>query len=148
MASAKVVMATAIAATIAAVLIVPVAGSINDNTGQVSVTNESVSPVEVGNYTDLGGYNIDNSSETVWWYDSLTGEYRQLNDGTDYKIRPGPGEIKFLEGGQVSDGDDVKISYDYQATDSQSTTVINLVPLFMALLILGVFAQQIMRYMG
>lgn len=141
MAKTKQVVLVLIAVTIGGVLFTPLASSVADNSGTVSVTNESVT-ADAGNYTDLDGYQIVDGSETVY---NASGA--EQTAGTDYEMANENGSIKVLSGGSISDGETITVSYDYKATSGSTTTVVQLVPLFMALLILGVLAEKVQRMM-
>lgn len=123
-----------IAVTVAAVFIGPISTVVTGTTGQQSVTNESLT-ADVGTFQDLEGYDVDDS-ETVYWYNKTSGQNETLTEGTDYEFDYTEGRIKFLSGGSVSSGEDVYVSYDYQATSATVATIGGLVPLFVVLLIL------------
>lgn len=133
-----------VAVTIAAALFVPFATSVTDNTGAQSVTNESIT-ADVNESVDLSGYDIDSGSETVWWLNSTSGSYEQVTSPDDYSMTYDAGEISFNASGQVDDGDSVKVTYDYQATSGTVTTIAEQLPLFFALLVLGVIAGKLME---
>lgn len=141
MATPKEVATVVIALTIAATLFVPIADTVEGNSGTQTVTNESVT-ADVGNYTELDGYRIDEDSETVY---NASGA--EMTRGTDYEMGYENGSIKALSGGSISDGTTIQVSYDYQATDGTTSTILDLVPLFVALLILGVMAAKIQEAM-
>lgn len=132
---------TLVALTIAATLFTPVSDAVTNNSGTVTVQNETVT-ADTGNYTALDGYDIDSGSETVY---NASGN--QMTSGVDYEMGYQNGSIKALSGGDISDGSEIKVSYDYQATDSTTTTVVTLIPLFMALLILGILAAKVQGMM-
>lgn len=145
MANAKAYATVLIALTIAATLFAPISTMINDSTGVQSVTNESLT-ADPGTWQELDGYQVEQGSETVWWYNSTSSSWEQLS-GSDYDVRYDPGELKVNTSSSVQEGDDLKVSYDYQATSETSTTVLTMVPLFVALLMLGVLASKIMQGM-
>lgn len=141
MASTQKIAAVMIAAAIVVTLFGPMANAVANSTGVQSVANESVT-ADAGNYSDLSGYNIENSSVAVEYNDS--GTWKQASDGTDYEVATENGSIKVLDGSTaISDGDTIRVSYDYQATDGTTTTIAQLIPLFAALLVVGVFAARI-----
>lgn len=146
MASGKEVAGLLIALTFAAVLITPIADTVNGNSGSVEVTNESLT-AEVGEYQELDGYDIDSDSETVYWLNSTSGDYEVITAGDDYELNESAGTIKFTESGVVDDGDDVKVSYTYQATSGTVSTILDLLPLFAGLVILGVMAAKVQQMM-
>lgn len=143
----RTVAAILVAAAIAATLFAPFAGAVTDNTGTQSVTNESVTAAPAGEVASLGGYDLVSGSETVYWYNSSSSSYEQVTAGTDYEINEEPGEIKTLSGGEISDGDDLKVTYDYEATGSTTTSVVTVAPLLLALLVLVVLSKPIMEGM-
>lgn len=146
MAQPRKVAAVLVALTIAASLFGPVASAVNESTGVQSVDNETVT-ADVGNWAELDGYDVDSSSVTVEWYNSTSSSYETVSSGTDYELNASDGSIKALSGGDIGDGDELRVTYNYSATSGTTTTVGNLVPLFMALLIIGVLAARIQEMM-
>lgn len=137
MASAKSIAAVAVAITVAAVFIGPIASVVGANTGSQTVTNESVT-ADVGNYVDLGGYNIDSGSETVYWLNSSSGSYEQVSSSTDYTMAYQNGSIRADSGGTIGDGDSLKVTYTYAASGGLTSTILGYSPLFIALILLAV----------
>lgn len=132
-------MRTLLAVAIAATLLSPVISIVGDNSGTVDVNNETLT-ASPGEYQELRGYNIEDG-ETVY-YDSGAG-YTVGNAGTDYVVNQSGGSILFNESGNVADGDPVKVTYSYQATDGATTSILTLVPLLFALLIVGTMAAKV-----
>lgn len=131
-----------VALTIAVTLFNPVSTIVSDNSGEQAVTNETVN-ADLDTYVELNGYDIVSNSETVYGYNDTAGSYEEL-PASDYDLKEGPGEIRINSSSTVvQDGEDVKVSYDYQATDGTTTTVLVLIPMFLALLILGVLAAKV-----
>lgn len=147
MPSGRVIAAVLIAAAIAGTLFVPFNAAVTENTGAQTVTNESVT-ASVGESVELDGYNIQSNSETVYWFNSSDGDYEEVTSGTDYEMNYSEGAIYTLSGGSISDGDDLKVTYTYDATDGTTSTVVQLTPLLLALLILVVLAKPMMAYLG
>lgn len=138
------IAAVLIAVTIAATLFMPINSAVVGNTGVQTVENETSGLTASFNETqDLDGYNIVEDSETVERHNSTSDSWETLTRGTDYEMNYGPGEIEVLNSDNVDEGDDIRASYDYEATNSTTATVANLVPLFVALLILGVLAGKV-----
>jgi hypothetical protein len=143
MVKAKSVAGLIIAATIAMTLFSPVLATVNTATGSQAVTNETFS-AQTGTYVDLDGYDIDKGSETVYAFNDTSNSYETVSEGTAYEMNYSAGSIKALSGShQLDDGEDAKITYGYQATDGTTATIAALVPTFMALLVVGVFASKI-----
>jgi len=124
-----------IAVAIAATLVAPFTGAISGNTGTVSATDNVTA--QVGDYQEFDGYDVDAST-----FDASQGG-TALTEGTDYELNETAGTVKFLSGGSVTDGSTVDLSYDYQATDGTTSTIANLLPLFVALLVLVTLAAGI-----
>lgn len=141
MASTKAVLGVIIAATFAAVLFVPFYDTVTDTAGQQSVTNETLT-ADPGTYQDLDGYRVVDASETVWWQDTAGGTYEQVSTG-NYSMNNSDGSISISTGSSVDAGDALKVSYDYQSTDENTATILNLAPLLVALLILVVIATKV-----
>lgn len=131
-----------IALTVAAVLFTPIANTVAENSGDQDVVNETVT-AQHGQYVDLDGYNIVSDSETVYYTNDTDGSTEVATRGTDYEMNYSAGSIQALENGSISDGEEIDVSYTYEATDSSTTTVVTMVPLFVALLMLGVMAARI-----
>lgn len=139
----KTVVGVALAVTIAAILLGPIVTAVNDNTGVQTVENETVT-ADIGNYTSLDGWQIDESSEVVYGYNDTSASYEQLTEGTDYEMDYEAGQIKALSGSTiVDDGEDMKVTYDYQSTDDMTTTIIGYGPTFLALLLLTVVGARV-----
>jgi hypothetical protein len=141
MASGKGVASVVIAATVVMVLFNPVAALVDSTTGTTSVANEEVT-VANDSFFQLDGYNIQEDSETVQ-YKNATGTWVNATEGTDYEMKYSEGSIKALPDGSIEDGETVRVWYDYEPTDGATTTVLTMVPLFMALLVLGTFGEKI-----
>jgi hypothetical protein len=146
MVKAKSIVAVVISATIAMTLFSPVLATVNTTTGTQSVTNETVT-AQHGEFVDLDGYDIEKGSETVYWFNETSNSYETASAGTDYELNNSVGQIKALSSGDIEDGEEIKVSYDYQASDGTTATVAGLVPTFMALLVVGIFANRIMGAM-
>jgi len=124
-----------IAVAIAATLITPFVGAISGNTGAVDTTDNVTA--QVGDYQEIDGYDIDVGTFTA----SQGGA--ELASGTDYELNETAGTVKFLSSGSVTDGDTVDLSYEYQATDGTTSTIADLLPLFVALLVLVTLAAGV-----
>ncbi|WP_225336640.1 hypothetical protein [Halomicrobium urmianum] len=131
----------AIVAVIAVVLVSPFISVVDSNVGEQSVANESVT-ADVGNYVELDGYQLVDGSVTVEAEDGTS-----YSEGSDYEVDYESGELQALSGGNISDGETVYTSYDYESTSGTTTTIAGLLPLFLALLILVVLARAVMDRM-
>jgi len=136
MPTAKQTVGVVVAAIILVSLFSPITTVIAENTGTQSVANEAVT-ADVGNYTELGGYNVEDGTVTV-----TDGSGTTYTEGTDYEIDYNAGELKALSNGSIADGDTLDVSYDYQAADSTTSTIVNLIPLLMALVGVMMFADK------
>lgn len=134
------IAALVIGLTVAAVFFVPITDSINSNTGEIEVDDESFEAT-IDEAEDLSGYSIVDGSVTVEYDDGT--EYVDASEGTDYEIENGPGDLTVLEGGSISEGDDVRVSYTYEATDGTTTVVAGIIPLLVALLLLVPMARRL-----
>jgi len=133
------VAGTLIAITIVAVLVGPLASSVVGNSGVVGV-QENVS-ADPGTIQDLEGYDITSNF-------SADNGGTSLSEGSDYELYEENGSIKFLTGSaNVAGGDDVGLTYEYNATDGITATIADLIPLFAGLLILGTVAVRIRQMM-
>jgi len=126
----------------AVVMFLPINGAVTENTGSQDVTNETFA-ADPGTYQDLNGYDIEDNSETVYWFNSTSGNYEEVTSGSDYEINNSAGTIKFLTSGEVGDGDDVKVSYTWQQTEQTTTTVVTLIPLLLGVLIIGKLGNEL-----
>lgn len=142
--SATKIIAIALAIAIGIIVLQPVVSAANDNTGLQSVANEQVT-ADLGNHTDLGGYEIDNSSVTVT-DSSGTTTYTNGPNG-DYEIATGNGSLKALSTGTISDGETLNVSYDYQATGGLTETVVGFVPVMFGVLMMVAASRAIERKM-
>lgn len=142
MVSGRMIVAVLVAAAIAATLFVPFNAAVTENSGDVDVENESIS-AELDTYQNLDGYDINSGSETVRWHNGT--DYVTLSSGSDYEMRYDGGEINVSSSSNVSQGDEVLVSYTYSATDGTTGAILDLAPLFLALLILVVLAKPMME---
>jgi hypothetical protein len=133
MASGKQIAALLIGVTIAATLFTPITTSISENTGNVEVQDETLTAT-VGEENDLRGYDIDDGTISVE-YDNGSG-YQTATEGTDYSADLDAGTITPLASGNIDDGAELRVDYDYQATSGSTTTIVGLIPLFMGLIIM------------
>jgi len=142
--SATKIIAIALAIAIGIIVLQPVVSAANNNTGVQSVANEQIT-ADLGNHSDLGGYNVDNSTVTVT---NSAGTTTYVNGpGGDYTVATGNGSIKALSTGTISDGQTLNVSYDYQATGGLTETVIGFVPVMFGVLMMVAASRAIERRM-
>lgn len=146
MAQAGKIVAVVIALAIGATLFVPMNTAVTETSGTQDVTNESVT-ASLDSYVELDGYNIDQNSETVRWFNSTSDSYETLSEGTDYEIRYQSGELSVSSSSPVSDGDEVLVSYAYQPTDGTTSLVLEMLPVLVAVLLLGIAGIKAMEMM-
>lgn len=138
----KGITALVVAITIGAVFFVPVVDIIDQNSGEVQIENETVTTnVSYAETYDLGNYDIIDDSETLEYDDA--GTWTELTQGDDYTIDNTNGTVEFVDTGVVSEGDEVRASYTYQATDGIVTSIVGLLPVFLALLLLVPLASKV-----
>lgn len=137
--TAKMAIGLAVATAIGMVFMGPVTTVVADNTGDVTVTNESVT-VQHGTYVELGGYDIDPSSETVYNSSGAT-----MTEGSDYEMAYGNGSIKALSSGSLGDGSTANVTYTYAATGPMAGTIAQFIPVMLAVLIFVGIAGPIMK---
>lgn len=140
---AAMVLGLAIFAAVGVIMIGPVSSVVSDNTGTTAVTNETIY-ADYNESADLRGYNIDENSETVWGYNDTSGAYEKATSGTDYTMNYDAGSIDIESSSSlIDDGEEVKVSYDYQASDPLTTLVVGFIPLAVGLLIFVGVAQRV-----
>ena len=145
--SAKVVVALAVFAVVGVIMLSPVSTTVNSNTGAQAVTNETHA-VDFDNTIDLRGYNVDPASETVYGFNQTSGDYEVAPD-SDYTFTDSSGELELNSSSTLFDeGEDVKVSYDYQASDSLTTTVVGFIPLGVGILIFMGIASRVEEMVG
>jgi len=133
-----------LAVTIGAIFFVPVVDVLDSSTGQVEVENDTVTTdVNTSAIYDLKGLSVVDGSETVEVNDG--GSWTTLTAGTDYAIDNEAGEIDFSDTTDVSAGDEIRASYTYQATEGIVTSIADLLPLFLALLLLVPLANKVQQ---
>jgi len=144
--TAAVVLALAVFTAIGVILLGPVSGVVNANTGTQTVTNESVSAT-FSDPVDLTGYDISSDSVTVYGYNDSSGSY-EAAPASDYSVNKGPGTISFSNSSSlIDDGETTKVSYDYQATGAISSLVIGFTPLALGLFIFAAIANRVQGMM-
>lgn len=130
-----------VAVTMISVLI-PV---VNDNSGQVAVTNESVTSSLSYNTTyELTGYDLVSGSETVYVENGTAGSFETLSS-SEYTLDESGGSLNVTGQTGSSAGDEVQITYDYNATDTTVETLLDLLALFLALIALVAISDPIQR---
>lgn len=147
MASVPQVLVVTFAVVVAAVLFLPIADVVGQHTGTQSVNNESVT-AELDTFVELDNSNLVADSETVLWFNESSGEHEELTKDSDYEIRYESGELNVTSSSPVAEGDEVLVSYDYQATSGVTTTVITLIPLFLGVVIIATVGDYISRAVG
>jgi len=140
--SAKVVLTLAVFAAVGVLMISPVSTTVNENTGAQSVVNETHA-VDFANVIDLSGYDVDPGSETVYGYNETASAYEVAPAG-DYTLTDSSGELELSSSSTLFDeGEDVKVSYDYQASDELTALVAGFIPLGLGLLIFVGIARRV-----
>lgn len=133
-----VVIAVTIAAVIGVTVGIGVIGDVvGDNSGTVTVTNESAT-AQLNEAVDLEGYEVQEG--TVVIYDSDGNEVPSSN----YTIDSGTGAFTLTDTAEAADGEAVTVTYDYQATDGTTSTILDLLTMFVALIILVFVARPLM----
>jgi len=144
---ASVVIGFALAAVIGLIFLGPIVGAVNDNTGAQTVTNESVT-ANTGQFVDLGGFDLVDGSETVYGLNDTSGNYEVATAGSDYEMDNLDGEVKALSGSSlIEDGEAMKVTYDYTASGSVTSTVVGFIPVMIATLLLFVISQGVIKEM-
>jgi len=142
-----VVIGFVLAAVIGVIFLGPVANAADTNTGTQTVTNETVA-AQTDEYVDLGGYNIVDGSETVYGYNDTSASYEVASAGSDYDLKNGPGEIKANSSSSlIEDGEDIKVSYDYEASSDITATVVGFIPVMLGTLVFAKIAMGVNRQM-
>jgi len=135
-----------IAVTIGAVFFVPVVDVIDSTTGEVEINNETVTTNASYDETyELRGDDVVTDSDTLERYNSSADSWEVLASGTDYELDNTNGTVDILSGGSVAEGDEVRASYNYQATEGIVTSVAGLLPIFLALLLLVPMADKVQQ---
>lgn len=143
MATGKFLMGLMVAVLIGATLFAPLANTVSDNTGTVAVTNETATAT-VGEYESLDGYDIDDSTDVVYYDNNEDGSFDTATQGSDYELATENGSVKVLSSGSIDDGAPIKVSYEYRATDDSTTTIAGLAPLLAAILLLVTLANGLL----
>jgi len=133
-----------LAVTIGAIFFAPVVDVLDSSTGEVEIENETVTTNASFDQTyELRGDNITADSETIEVYNATGDSWTTLTAGTDYTLNEDTGTIQFSDTTDVSAGDEIRASYLYQATSGIVTSVANLLPVFLALLLLVPLANKV-----
>lgn len=144
MATNNKIVALVIAITIGAVFLAPVADVVSSNSGTQTVTNGTVTTSLDYNTTyELDGYEIVSDSETIERYNTTSGDWETLTKGTDYEIDNAAAELNVIDTLATDAGDEIRASYDWQATDGTTAAIVDLIPLLMALLLLVPLANRV-----
>lgn len=131
------------AVVFAAVLIAPIADVTADLSSQHTVSNETFS-AETDTWVNLDQSSIVGDSETIEWFNSSSSSWETLSS-SEYAMDYDAGEVNVSSGGDVSPGDNMRASYDYQTVTGMTATVMNFIPLLVVVLILGVLGSYVAR---
>jgi len=137
----KVLMLTVVVA-VGMVLLTPIVDTVNNNTGQQTVTNETVNAT-YGERLDLQGYQINEGSETVYGYNESSDTY-EVAPEDDYTLHYESGQITLNSSSTLIDeGENVRVTYDYQATSELTSLVLGFIPVMIGVLLLVVVASRV-----
>ncbi len=137
----KVLMLTVVVA-VGMVLMTPIVDTVNNNTGQQTVTNETVNAT-YGERLDLQGYQINEGSETVYGYNESSDTY-EVAPEDDYTLHYESGQITLNSSSTLIDtGENVRVTYDYQATSELTSLVLGFIPVMIGVLLLVVVASRV-----
>ena len=142
MASTKSAVTVILGVVVVMALFPALASSVHDNTGTQSVTNESVTASNTS-YVELDQNDLVSGSETVYWLNSTSGNYEVVSSPADYELNESDGSILANSTGSVGDGDSLKVSYDWQATDGSTTTIAGVILPLALILVLLVLANEV-----
>ncbi|QGX95925.1 hypothetical protein EI982_14590 [Haloplanus rallus] len=139
--TARMVMTLGVFAAIGVIMLTPVVTAVNANTGTVSVTDETVT-AQTDERVDLRGYDIDPASVTVEAYNDSSGSWEMT---TEYTLYDQPGEIQFdvQNSTLIDDGEEVRVTYDYQATGELTALVAGFIPVGVGLFIFVGIARRV-----
>jgi hypothetical protein len=139
------VLALGVFAAIGVIFLAPVVTAVNSNTGTVSVANENVT-AQTGERVDLRGYDIDPATVTVEAYNDTSGSWETT---TEYTLYEDPGEIQFdvQNSTLIEDGEQTRVTYDYQATGELTALVAGFVPVGVGLFIFVGIARKVQELM-
>lgn len=143
MARTATVLVGVILAVVTGMIFMPaVVDAVDTSTGTQTVTNETVS-AQYDEGVDLDGYQVESGTVTVYGYNDSSASYETATEGTDYEVKLEPGELKVLNGSTlIEDGEDVKVSYDYEASGATTTLVVGFVPLMIGVLLFTHVARK------
>lgn len=147
-AEAGTLIALTIGLVVAVTMISVLIPLVDENAGTVTVTNETVTSSATDNTVyDLDGFDLQ-AGETVYAENGSAGSFVVVPSG-DYTIDSSPGEINLTlvgeSAGTIDTGDEVLITYDYEATGSTVETILDLLALFLALIALVAISGPIQR---
>lgn len=103
--------------------------AVGTSTGTQTVTNESVT-AQYDTAVELEGYELVSGTVTVY---NASGS---VVPSSEYTIDHGPGTINVSSSStSIADGEEIAVTYDYQATGPLTTLVVGFIPIMIALLI-------------
>jgi hypothetical protein len=139
------IVAFIVGITIVVTVFSPFSVIVNDNSGTTTVSDETLT-ADVGNFSDLRGYNIDSGSLSVERYNTTSDSYESVA-GSDYELEADAGRLKPLASGAIEDGDELRVDYDYRVTDGTTTTIVEILPTIVVLTILGLIGLRLQEGM-
>jgi hypothetical protein len=137
----RMVLTLGVFAAIGVIILAPVVTAVNANTGTVSVTDETVT-AQTDERVELRGYDIDPGTVTVEAYNDSSGSWEPT---TEYTLYEQPGDIQFdvQNATNIEDGEDVRVTYDYQATGELTALVAGFVPVGVGLFIFVAIGRKV-----
>jgi len=139
------VLTLGVFAAIGVIFLAPVVTAVNSNTGTVAVADENVT-AQTGERVDLRGYDIDPATVSVEAYNDTSGSWETT---TEYTLYEQPGKIEFDVNNStlIQDGEQVRVSYEYQATGELTALVAGFVPVGVGLFIFVGIAGKVQELM-
>lgn len=139
---ARLVLALAVFVAVGVIFLGPVADTVSSSTGTQTVTNETVTAA-FNQTIDLQGYDVNAGSETVYAPNG-SGVYVVAAESGNYTFYDAAGAIEFNSSSTlIQEGEEVRVSYTYVASDATTTLVVGFIPLGVGLLIFVVVSRHV-----
>lgn len=143
----KVVAGAVIAVVVGMVFFPAVVNAVDTSTGTQTVENETVT-AQSGEYVDLSGYQVEDGTVTVYGYNDTSASYETATSPDDYEVKFEPGELKANSSSTlIDDGENVKVTYDYKASNDTTTLIAGFIPVMIGVLLFFSLARKTMDMM-
>lgn len=131
-----------VGATIAILLFSPVTTTVT-GLGETTAVSDEVVEADIGDETELRGYQLTNATVAVEEYNETSGTWETRTQGSDYTLDRTDGSIRALADGRIDDGARLRVDYSYDPADDTTALIWSYAPFVLAVLLVGVLGSKL-----